>query len=59
MGEHEVKDLGCMNGWKIPPDEYKDCVDSNHDVSTKKLGNCWYEYTCKVCGIRYNIDSSD
>lgn len=25
---------------------------------SKKLGNCWYQYTCQDCGYQYSVDSS-
>jgi len=30
-----------------------------HECTSTKLGNCYYEYTCKKCGYTYRIDSSD
>jgi hypothetical protein len=59
--ENEMKNLGCMNGWKSEPVEYTKCKSGCHHefVSTRKLGNCWYEYSCEICKIKYNVDSSD
>lgn len=60
--KNEIKDLGCMNGWgDNVPEEYRLCCRGNHykHVEVVSLGRCWSQYTCKVCGIRYNIDSSD
>jgi hypothetical protein len=56
-----IKDLGCMNGWhlKDKPKEYVECCALGHKHTQKKLGNCWYEYYCEICKIRYNVDSSD
>ncbi len=56
------KDLGCMNGWgKDTPEEYKVCCRGNHFkyMEVTKLGNCWTQYTCPICKIVYNVDSSD
>ena len=55
--ENTIKDLGCMNGWVNEPAEFTECRKIHpHFIEVKKLGNCWYEYTCKVCGIRYTVD---
>jgi hypothetical protein len=61
--ENKIKNLGCANGWtdESLPIEYEQHVNARHfELATvKKLGNCWYEYTCPICKIRYNVDSSD
>ena len=55
-----IKDLGCANGWRTDPEEYKLHVAKGpHTVTTEHLGRCWTEYTCETCGIRWNVDSSD
>lgn len=61
MENDEVKDLGCMNGWHGAPPEYTKCVASSHFVhrTKKRLGNCWYEFTCPICKIKWDVDSSD
>jgi hypothetical protein len=28
-------------------------------VTRKKLGNCYYEYACSKCEIKWSVDSSD
>ena len=30
----------------------------DHETTSKKLGNCYYEYTCKKCGYTHRVDSS-
>lgn len=30
-----------------------------HEIVERKLGNCYYEYTCTGCKLTYRIDSSD
>jgi hypothetical protein len=57
--ENEIKDLGCMNGWPVDPLEYVHCCNHKHVLTTVKLGNCWTEYSCEICKIKYNVDSSD
>jgi hypothetical protein len=64
MNENEIKDLGCMNGWKDPSNEwtlYWACLNAGHrsHLQNNKLGNCWTEITCEICKIKYNVDSSD
>ncbi len=43
------------------PEEYKKCKSGCHHefVSVRKLGNCRHEYSCEICNIKYNVDSSD
>ena len=54
-----MKDLGIMNGWSEKPKEYVECREAKHRVNETKLGNCYYEYECPVCKIRWRVDSSD
>jgi hypothetical protein len=43
----------------IPP-EYVRCQhELKHGVNTTRLGNCWHRYTCPVCNITWDVDSSD
>ena len=55
-----IKDLGYANGWmgKVP-EEVKKCRKLKHPVSPKELGRSLNQYTCKVCGYAYKIDSGD
>ena len=54
-----VKDLGCMNGWREYPKEYTSCCETEHQLVVVKKGNCWYQYTCPICQITWDVDSSD
>jgi hypothetical protein len=55
------------NGWDMPPvkepdrvpPEYTACSAARHPLTSTKLGNCWYQYECPICGIQYDIESSD
>lgn len=33
------------------------CTHRNSEY--KRLGNCWHQYTCRDCGYRWEVDSSD
>jgi hypothetical protein len=52
-------DLGTANGWVATPIEYTSCRKANHPLNERKLGNCYYEYTCPICHITFRVDSSD
>ena len=47
------------------PLEYTACQQAfktggaNHPLTVVKKGNCWYQYTCPICGITWDVDSSD
>jgi len=34
-------------------------VGCKHEMQTSKLGNCYYKYTCSLCGFNYSVDSGD
>lgn len=36
-----------------------DSTPCKHEYEHASGGNCWHIYTCKHCGDRYDIDSSD
>lgn len=57
----EKLDLGYMNGWdqKNYPVEYLKCWVEKHELTYRQVGRCDMEYTCPICGIKWNIDSSD
>jgi hypothetical protein len=44
--------------YKWPVEHYRwgTCV---HEFAHRSGGNCYHVYTCKLCGHRYDIDSSD
>ncbi len=54
-------------GWDGPavkgvdrtPVEYTACRKAGHPLQVVKKGNCWYQYTCPICGITWDEDSSD
>jgi hypothetical protein len=59
----DVVDLGCMNGWMGEPVLYLPHKlagnrGERHEVTERRLGRCWTEYTCATCGIKWNVDSS-
>jgi hypothetical protein len=42
------------------PIEYVHCQEElHHSLAVGKKGNCWYQYTCPICGITWDVDSSD
>lgn len=34
-------------------------VGCKHEMQTTRLGNCYYKYTCSLCGFNYSVDSGD
>jgi hypothetical protein len=50
------RDCGTANGWKEKPSIVEKC---NHPKREKTIGRCLTEYTCDICKIRYEVDSSD
>jgi hypothetical protein len=38
---------------------YRGAICKHEMKCDKKLGNCWYHYTCSKCGYEDEIDSSD
>lgn len=55
----DIKDLGCANGWKQSPDEYKKCAELDHTTTAQNIGPCYTRYTCPICKISWTEDSSD
>ena len=55
----ELKNLGYSNGWQDTPDIVKLCRSKNHLTTGKEIGRCLTEYSCKICGYKYKVDSSD
>ena len=55
-----IKDLGLENEWYSTgyPSEYWDCLDAGHTKEKEVLGSCLTQYTCRICGITYKVDSS-
>jgi len=37
----------------------KDGQPCTHEFNERKIGRCYYSYTCKHCGDSYSIDSGD
>lgn len=54
-----MKDFGYANGWDETPKEVLDCAILKHKRIKKTISNCLREYSCKECGYKYLIDSSD
>lgn len=52
------KNLGCLNNWVEEPAEYLACCQAGHSWRETNLGNCWNKYTCDICKICFDIDSS-
>lgn len=42
-----------------PPIEYYKWAICMHEMEQKTIGNCLNQYTCKKCGHRTTVDSSD
>ena len=63
MNPSDYKDLGYANDWKAfyptgQPPEVDACEAQDHKLVVVKIGNCLNEYICKICKIKYAIDSS-
>lgn len=43
----------------IVPLRWFDNSPCEHEYSTRVMGNCYTQYTCKFCTDMYNIDSGD
>lgn len=41
------------------PPEYTACVSLGHKHTAQIKGRCWYVYSCPICGIEWEVDSSD
>ena len=56
----EYKNLGIMNGWKEQPKEYKECCEKKHTHIRQgsSVWSCYNYYSCPICKIRYEVDSS-
>lgn len=52
----EVQCVQC-NGWGWVNEADTKCL--HEFAETKKLGSCLHEYTCKFCGQKRTVDSSD
>lgn len=59
--ENEVKNLGLMNGWKENPVELTECRAKGHmpEVVRSATWRCYSYYSCPICKIQYEVDSSD
>jgi len=57
--QNELIDLGCVNGWKECPEKYTKCHEAKHALDSKSIGVCYTEYTCAICGIKWQVDSGD
>jgi hypothetical protein len=62
------KYLSYPNGWDgpavemgedNPPAEYLACRAAKHPLVEVNRGRCWNQYTCPICGITWDVDSSD
>jgi len=56
------------NGWDGPavpgvdntPQEYTLCQGTlDHPLVAVNKGRCWTQFTCPICGITWDCDSSD
>lgn len=54
-----MKDLGYANGWKDTPEIVKECKEKGHEREWRSVGRSVGEYTCKICGYTFRVDSSD
>ena len=57
-----------VSGWDSPtykkeedkiPQEYLHCVSQKRPLVVANKGRCWTQYTCPICGITFDVDSSD
>lgn len=53
------RDLGDLNSLRSTPKVLDDCREAKHVLSNRNLGRCYDEYSCAICRITFNIDSSD
>lgn len=51
----EMKDLGYANGWRKQPEIVKNCTHVK-DIKQNRSGSVT-EFSCKICGYRYKVDS--
>jgi hypothetical protein len=58
MDKH-YEHMGAVNGWIKRPTKVVQCEQDGHKVKEERLGDCYYEYTCDICNIKYTVDSSD
>jgi hypothetical protein len=59
--DEKIINLGYMNEWDQGnfPAEYLKCMENGHELTYRQAGRCNMEFTCCVCNIRWNVDSSD
>lgn len=53
------RDFGCANGWIQNPPAYDECMAAKHVVRGKTVGRCLTRYSCDICRISFEFDSSD
>lgn len=41
------------------PPEYTACREAGHPLVEGNRGRCWTQYTCPICQITWDTDSSD
>ncbi len=55
----KIKDFGIMNAWNgKTPSRVKKCQQMKHVVTSKKISDCYHEYSCSICNYLYTVDSS-
>lgn len=48
-----------MNAWNgKTPSRVKKCQQMKHVVTSKKISDCYHEYSCSICNYLYTVDSS-
>lgn len=57
----EMKFLGVANGWNKDPMKKKICRALQHPIDEESLNSSrtYHRYSCKICRIYWEIDSSD
>jgi hypothetical protein len=56
---HDKTGIAVHNDWHNKKLRVFAWAVCEHEDVGRKLGNCYYEYTCKKCGYKHTVDSSD
>jgi hypothetical protein len=56
---NNLKFIGVSNAWTNIPIELKECKEHNHVLTIQTISNCYKSFTCPICKIIFETDSSD